>query len=124
MALDSLLEQRDIAPHRIPPHNLLLLALGAAVVDDTTIEEINRELRKRARDDSGSGSRDLEVVEASVSIPTTVGENMRSPVAASTSESSNVDVGNEKGLTGGGKRGKQVGKKAGAAGDVSGGGVS
>jgi len=51
-----------------------------------------------------------------------VGESMRSPVAALTSVSSNL--GNENGSTGERKRGKQAGKKAGAAGDVSGGGAS
>jgi len=117
-----LLIQQAIAPHRIPPHNLLLLALESAVVDDKTIEEINKGLKKRARDDSGSGSRGLGAVEASASIPTTVGESRRLPVAALTSESSNV--GNVNGSPGGGKRGKQAGKKAGAAGDVSGGRAS
>ncbi len=52
LALDSLLVQQEIAPHSIPPNDLLLLTLEGTVVDENTLEEINKELKKRSRGDS------------------------------------------------------------------------
>jgi hypothetical protein len=41
-----LLEHQDIAPYSIPPGDLLLLTLEGTVVDERTMEEINKELKK------------------------------------------------------------------------------
>ena len=121
--MDSLLQKQDIAPHRIPPNDLLFLALESTVVDERTIEEIGKELKKRAHSDLGRGARGPGGTKANGSTSMTaqrVESNMEAG-AASPSVGSNSVRGDEKELTGGSKRGKQGGNKTGAAGDFSGG---
>ena len=63
LTLDSLLAQQDIAPHSIPPNDLLLLTLEGMVVDENTLEVINEELKKRSRGDSSDGPGSQVVLE-------------------------------------------------------------
>jgi hypothetical protein len=74
---------------------------------------------------SSGGARSPRVAKTSRSTPITaqVVEDKKAR-AAPTSVPSNSALGDEKGLTGGSKRGKQGENKTGAAGDVSGGGAS
>lgn len=127
LALDSLLAQQDIAPHSIPPNNLLLLTLEGMVVDENTVEEISKELKKRSRGDSSDGSGSQMGAKASGSTPTTVQgvEKNTKAGSASTSEPPTSTVGAGKELTGGGKREKKMGGNTKeAAGNVSGGSAS
>jgi hypothetical protein len=126
LALDSLLAGQDIAPHSIPPSNLLLLTLEGTVVDENTLEEINKELKKRPHGDSLGASGSQGVAKISGSAPTTaqVVKRNTDAGAASTSMPSFSTEGDGKELTGGGKRGKKGGNKSEAAGDSSGGRVS
>ena len=126
LALNSLLEQQDIAPHSIPPNDLLLLTLEGTVVDENTLEEINKELKKRSRGDSldGSGSKGSDKASGATSTTLQGVEKNTQAGAASTSVQPISAEGAGKELTGGGKRGKVGGNKTGAAGNVSGGGAS
>ena len=126
LALDSLLAGQDIAPHSIPPSNLLLLTLEGTVVDENTLEEINKELKKRSHGDSLGASGSQGDAKISGSAPTTaqVVKRNTDAGAASTSMPSFSTEGDGKELTGGGKRGKKGGNKSEAAGDASGGRVS
>lgn len=126
LALNSLLEQQDIAPHSIPPNDLLLLTLEGTVVDENTLEEINKELKKRSRGDSfdGSGSQGGDKASGATSTTLQGVEKNTQAGAASTSVQPISAEGAGKELTGGGKRGKVGGNKTGAAGNVSGGGAS
>jgi hypothetical protein len=127
MALDSLLAQQEIAPHSIPPNDLLLLTLEGTVVDENTLEEINKELKKRSHGDSLGASGSQGDAKISGSAPTTaqVVKRNTDAGAASTSVPSLSTEGDGKELTGGGKREKKMGGNTKeAAGNVSGGNAS
>jgi hypothetical protein len=97
------------------------------VVDENTLEEINKELKKRSRGDSSDGPGSQGGAKASGTTPTTVQgvQNNTKAGAASTSVPLISVEGAGKELTGGGKREKKMGgNKKEAAGNISGGSAS